>query len=151
MNFFLTRLKNKKVFELGDDDWHTRRGCASFGELRDLHTPGSHESSLKKEQTLTYWLTRPGRRGVRSDAQLSCTETRIQKSSQSGRNSSKHPMLSISMANNVISCKKKSKETLKKPKSLILQCKFGARALKWPKIAEKTDHFYLKKKLKCGV
>ena len=32
---------------------------------------------------------------------------------------------------------KKSKETLKKSKSLILQCKFGARAQKWPKIAKK--------------
>ena len=44
------------------------------------------------------------------------------------------------MAYNVISCKKKSKETLKKSKSLILQCKFGSRAQKWPKIAKKTDH-----------
>ena len=35
---------------------------------------------------------------------------------------------------------KKSKETLKKSKSLILQCKFGSRAQKWPKIAKKTDH-----------
>ena len=32
---------------------------------------------------------------------------------------------------------KKSKETLKKSKSLILQCKFGSRAQKWPKIAKK--------------
>ena len=46
------------------------------------------------------------RRGVRSDAQLSSTETRFQKCSQSGKNGSKHPMLSISMACNVISCKK---------------------------------------------
>ena len=30
---------------------------------------------------------------------------------------------------------KKSKETLKNSKSLILQCKFGSRAQKWPKIA----------------
>ena len=43
---------------------------------------------------------------------------------------SKHPMLSLSMAYNVISCKKKSKETLKNSKSLILQCKFGSRAQK---------------------
>ena len=43
------------------------------------------------------------------------------------------------MANNVISCKK-SKETLKKSKSLILQCNFGSRAQKWPKIAKTTDH-----------
>ena len=79
------------------------------------------------------------RRSVRSDAQLSSTETRFQECSQSGKTGSKHPMLSISMAKNVISYKK-SKEMLKKPKSLILRCKFGARALKWPKIAEKTDH-----------
>ena len=35
---------------------------------------------------------------------------------------------------------KKSKGTLKKTKSLILQCKFGSWAQKWPKIAKKTDH-----------
>ena len=35
---------------------------------------------------------------------------------------------------------KKSKETLKNSKSLILQCKFGSRAQKWPKIVKKTDH-----------
>ena len=33
-------------------------------------------------------------RGVRSDAQLSPTETRFQKCSQSGKNGSRHPMLS---------------------------------------------------------
>ena len=44
--------------------------------------------------------------GVRSDVQLSCTETRLQKCSQSGKNGSKHPILAISMAYNVISCKK---------------------------------------------
>ena len=79
------------------------------------------------------------RRGVRSDVQLSCTATRFQKCPQSGNNCSKYPMLSISIAYNVISCKK-SKETLKKSKLLILQCKFGSRAQKWPKIAKKTDH-----------
>ena len=41
------------------------------------------------------------RRGVRSGVQLSCTETRFQKCSQSAKNSSKHPMLSISMAYNM--------------------------------------------------
>ena len=50
------------------------------------------------------------RRGVRSDAQLSCPETRFQKCSRSGKNGSKHPMLSISMAYNVISCKKNRKK-----------------------------------------
>ena len=42
------------------------------------------------------------------------------------------------MADNVIPYKKKSKETLKKPKSLILLYNFGSRAQKWRKIAEKT-------------
>ena len=55
----------------------------------------------------------PIRRGVRSDAQLSSTETRFQKCSQSGKNGSKHPMLSISMAFNVISCKKVERNTQK--------------------------------------
>ena len=53
------------------------------------------------------------RRGVRSDAQLRPTETRFQKCSQSGKNGSKHPMLSISMAFNVISCKKVERNTQK--------------------------------------
>ena len=53
------------------------------------------------------------RRGVRSDAQLSCRETRFQKCSQSGKNGSEHPMLSISMAFNVISCKKVERNTQK--------------------------------------
>ena len=83
------------------------------------------------------WSRKRLRRGVRSDAQLSCTETRFQKCSQSGKNGSKHKMLSISMAYKVISCKKKSKETFKKSKSLILQCKFSSRAQKWLKIAKK--------------
>ena len=52
-------------------------------------------------------------RGVRSDAQLRPTETRFQKCSQSGKNGSKHPMLSISMAFNVISCKKVERNTQK--------------------------------------
>ena len=51
------------------------------------------------------------RRGVRSDAQLRSTETRFQKCSQSGKNGSKHPMLSIYMAFNVISCKKFKRNT----------------------------------------
>ena len=53
------------------------------------------------------------RRGARSDVQLSCTEARFQKCSQSGKNGSKHPILSISMANNVISCKKIERNTQK--------------------------------------
>ena len=56
-------------------------------------------------------------RGVRSDAQLSSTETRFQKCSQGGKNGSKHPMLSISMAFNVISCKKVERNTQKLKKA----------------------------------
>ena len=52
-------------------------------------------------------------RGVRSGAQLSSTETRFQKCSQSGKNGSEHPMLSISMAYNMISCKKVERNTQK--------------------------------------
>ena len=44
-------------------------------------------------------------------------------------------MLSISMADNVISCKKIKRKT-KRKKLLILLCKFGSRAQKWPKIAK---------------
>ena len=53
------------------------------------------------------------RRGVRCDAKLSCSEIRFQKCSQSGKKGSKHPMLSISMAFNVISCKKVERNTQK--------------------------------------
>ena len=53
------------------------------------------------------------RRGIRSVVQLGCTETWFQKYSQSGKNGSKHPMLSISMAYNVISCKKVERNTQK--------------------------------------
>ena len=52
-------------------------------------------------------------RGVRSDAQLSSTETRFQKCSQSGKDGSKHTTLSTSMAYNVISCQKIRKSTQK--------------------------------------
>ena len=68
-------------------------------------------------------------RGFRSGVQLSCTETRLQKCPQRGKNGSKHPMLSISVAYNLISCKE-IKETLKKTKSLILLSKFGSRPQK---------------------
>ena len=44
---------------------------------------------------------------------LSCTKTRFQKCSQSGKNGFKNPMLLISMADNVISCKKIERNTQK--------------------------------------
>ena len=52
-------------------------------------------------------------RELHSDVQLSCTETRFQKRSRSGKNGSEHPMLSISMAYNMISCKKVERNTQK--------------------------------------
>ena len=45
------------------------------------------------------------------------------------KNGSKHPMLQISMADNVISYKKIQRNA-QKLKSLILLCKFGSRAQK---------------------
>ena len=86
--------------------------------------------NLQQSQILFVMFSNYNISDVRSDAQLSSTETRYQKCSQSGKNGSKHPMLSISMAYNVISSKKKTKETLKKSKSLILLCKFGSQAQK---------------------
>ena len=70
------------------------------------------------------------RRGVRSDAQLSSTETRFQKCSQSGKNGSKHPMLSTSMADNVISYTKIKRNTKKnknadKSRVIMLQSTLG--------------------------
>merc|ERR1711963_695363 len=109
----------------------------SFAPRHVLTAPGPcflvHSAGTSLAFTLhhmtSYYIVIALRRGVRSEAQLSSTETRSQKCSQSGKNGSKHPMLSISMAFNVISCKK-SKETLKNSKLLILQCKFGSRAQK---------------------
>ena len=42
--------------------------------------------------------------------QLSCVETQFQKCSQYGKNGSKHPMISISIAYDMISCKKNQKK-----------------------------------------
>ena len=49
---------------------------------------------------------------------------------------------------------KKSKETLKKSKSQNLLCKFGSRAQKWPKIAQKNrslDRYLLKLFYRHGI
>ena len=55
------------------------------------------------------------RRSVRSTLHFSPKNLQMSKCSQSGKNGSKHPMLFISTAYNVISYKK-SKEALKKSK-----------------------------------
>ena len=77
-------------------------------EQRDIDSMAAVPMTSKEAGTMV-----ETRRGVRSDAQLSCTETRFEKCSQSGRNGSKPPMLSISMAFNVISCKKVERNTQK--------------------------------------
>ena len=53
------------------------------------------------------------RRSVRSSLHISPKNLRISKGSWSGKNGSKHPKLSISMAENVISYKKKQKKLSK--------------------------------------
>ena len=63
----------------------------------------------KSQFGTVHQLKRSLRRGVRSDVQSNCTDTRLQKCSQSGKNGSRHPMLSISMAYNVISWKNSKK------------------------------------------
>ena len=68
---------------------------------------------IQKSQNSQYSPRSRLGRGVRSDAQLSCTETRFQKYSQSGKNGFKHPMLSISMDHNVISYRKIERNTQK--------------------------------------
>ena len=63
-------------------------------------------SDVRGESPLHFDVEALLRRGDRSDVRLSCTETRFQKYTQSGKSGPKHPMLSISLAFNVISCKK---------------------------------------------
>ena len=80
------------------------------------------------------------RRGVRSDAQLSSTETQFQKCSQSGKNGSKHPMLSISMACNVISCKKNRKKHSKNQNRRFYNVNSAPELRNDQKTPKKTDH-----------
>ena len=97
-------------------------GMAEIGQQVPLagierHRVGVFNSKVgkrwKSQFHTVHQLKRRLRRGVRSDVQSSCTETRLQKCSQTGKNGSKHPMLSISMAYNVISCKKVKRNTQK--------------------------------------
>ena len=79
------------------------------------------------------------RRGVRSDTQLVAQRPDFKSAVRVVKmvlNSQCYQYLWLTMWFHA----KKSKETLKKSKSLILQCKFGSRAQKWPKNAQKTDH-----------
>ena len=84
---------------------------SSFSGAAAIHKLTNYRpitEKLESSKNLARWAFI--RRGIRSDAQLSCTETRFQKCSQSGKNASKHPMLTISIAHNVISCKKNRKK-----------------------------------------
>ena len=74
----------------------------------------------------------------RSSLHISPHNLRISKWSSSGKNGLKQQMLYISVAYNVISCKKNKKNTLEQPKSPILLCIFGSQVQKWAKIAWKT-------------
>ena len=71
------------------------------------------------------------KQGVRSGVQLSCTDTLFQKCSQGGKN----VIYICGLQSDFV--QKKSKETLKKSKSLILLCKFCSWAQKSPKIPPK--------------
>ena len=91
-------------------DWHIAHHQDIAPQSKNMHAPLSppppHSFPLNwNSQSITtlLWFIW---RGVRSDVQLSCTGTQFQKGSQSGKNGSKHQMLSISIAYNVISCKK---------------------------------------------
>ena len=104
----------------GNRSWREKSNCR---EKKSLHV-----ERVTVKETYTEWcfscpptpcLVHPNAafpwnslwRGVRSDIQLSCTETRFQKCSQSGTNGYKHPMSSISMTDTVISCKKIKRNT----------------------------------------
>ena len=82
-------------------------GMAEIGQQVPLAGIERHRVGVVKSKIGKRWksqfgtvhqLKRSLRRGVRSDVQSSWTETRLQKCSQNGKNGSRHPMLSISMA-----------------------------------------------------
>ena len=87
-------------------------------------------------------------RGVRSDVQLSRTETRFQKCSQSGRNGS-NPMLSISIAHNVISCKKNWKKHSKKQNRWFYYVNLAPRLRNDKKMPKKMDHIIVLYSIFC--
>ena len=87
--------------------------CIWKGLNININIESEEDYDCVTKAPILYFLRSWVGRGVRSDVQLSCTETRFQKCSQSGKNGSKHPMLSISMAYNMISCKKVERNTQK--------------------------------------
>ena len=108
----LIRLKSKKKKWVLVLDFPCLSGLSSSEPWRAQGPCQGLLAREKEEENSS--LPRQGLgRGVRSDAQLSSTETRFQKCYQSGKNGSNHPMLSISMAFNVISCKKVKRNTQK--------------------------------------
>ena len=77
------------------------------------------------------------RRDARSGVQLSCTETRFKKCFHSGKDGSKHAMFSISVAYNVISCKKESKETLRNKKRWFYDINSASNLINYQKSPKK--------------
>ena len=72
----------------GSSSLHPRRNC----QAHDVLPQGAAEFEVLKVYVVNIYKEILGR-GVRSDAQLSSTETQFQKCSQSGKNGSKHSML----------------------------------------------------------
>ena len=93
--------KNTEIKEMTKKESSKKGGAP--GEHYQESEKNPKENIIKKTQNQEQVKEKRGkdgqediRRGVRSDAQLSCTVTRFQKCSQSGKNGSEHPMLSIS-------------------------------------------------------
>ena len=111
LNVFIS---SEKGHEGGDVLCLSKRCCSKkklmsypiANSIIEPKLPFHRKAGVEQKNFITCMI----RRGVRSDVQMSCTETRFQKCSQSGKNGSKHPMLSIPMAYNVISCKKNRKK-----------------------------------------
>ena len=77
---------------------HTQEGCPRNQCNRVEKQEAPNTSFIIKlffGQRICAFYEDEVRRGVRSDAQLSCTETRFQKCSQSGKNDSKQPNVII--------------------------------------------------------
>ena len=108
----------------------TPLGYPFFCNCNDLMSPWNRTYCFDAIGLYTLW------RSARSTIHLSPKDLRISKWSHTGKNGSKHRcylylLLKFDFMQN------KSKETLKKSKSPILQYKSGSPAQKWPKIAKK--------------
>ena len=128
--------EQKKLNVISRLDWL----LMGFGYFREISFTGKKFPIYMEPLTRGYWSTDMDRshnqcilQHFRTRCKINLTyqsqNLRISKWSWSGKNGSKHPKLSISMADNVITYKKIKRNT-QKPKSLILLYKFGSRAQK---------------------